>query len=254
MRYGLMRRIARLLRSGVVLGALGAALLGGPALADGRPVVVELYTAQGCPLCPTADAYLADLAGRDDVVALSFHVNLWDFIGWQDPFASDATTRRQAVYAEKMGVSFVYTPQMVIDGVLQGSGNDRAQVDGMINSATAVHKPWIDVGLEQVAHRRVRVLLPASEYGGEAEVVLLRLDARHETEILKGENRGRNAVNVNVVRQMKPVTTWQGDPVSLVIPLEDLGGGIGDDYAAIIVQEPDQGRILGVQILTLNIN
>ncbi len=245
-----MRRITRLFAAGSVAFGLAA----GPALADGRPVVVELYTAQGCPLCPTADAYLADLAGRDGVVALSFHVNLWDFIGWSDPFASDATTRRQAVYAERMGVSFVYTPQMVIDGVLQSSGNDRAQVEAMIDGATDVHKPWVNVALEQVAERRVRVLLPASEYGGEAEVVLLRLDARHETVILKGENRGRKALNVNVVRQMKPVTTWQGEPVDLVIPLEDLGGGIGDDYAAIIIQEPGQGRILGVQVLTLDID
>ena len=252
-----MGRKTRCWRRGLAAVVLGVAMAGSagvaaPAAADGRPVVVELYTAQGCPLCPTADAFLADLAGRDDVVALSFHVNLWDFIGWKDPFASPATTRRQEVYAERMGVSFVYTPQMVIDGVLQGSGNDRAQVEGMIDSATGVHKPWVNVALEQVSARRVRVLLPESEYGGEAEVVLLRIDARHETAIKKGENRGRKALNVNVVRQMKPVTTWQGQAIDLVVPLDDMGGGVGDDYAAIIIQEPDQGRILGVKVLTLN--
>ena len=251
-------------RPGGVAGRRGAVLAGllvaanvavaGPAAAGDRPVVVELYTAQGCPLCPPADAYLADLATRENVVALSFHVNLWDFIGWTDPFATPATTRRQEVYAKHLGVAAVFTPQIVVDGVLQASGNNRADIENMIRSASDVRKPWITVGLEQVAARRVRVTLPGSDYAGEAEVLLLRFDGRHETSVVKGENKGRRAVNVNVVRHMKPVTTWQGKPIELIVPLEDLGDGIGEDFAAVVVQEPDQGRILGVKVLKMDID
>ncbi len=234
--------------------AVFAAVGGDPAHAGERPVVVELYTAQGCALCPPADAYLADLATRENVVALSFHVNLWDFIGWKDPFATLVTTRRQEVYAERLGVSAVFTPQTVVDGVLQGSGNDRAGIDNMIRSASGVRKPWVSVGLTQVAERRVQVTLPDSDYGGEAEVVLVRFDAQHETTVRRGENKGRKAVNVHVVRQLKPVTTWQGEPVELIVPIEDLGDGAGEDFAAVIVQEPGQGRILGVKVLALEID
>lgn len=248
---------ADLRRWGLIALALAVLVVGDArsdvAWAGERPVVVELYTAQGCPLCPTADAYFADLATRGNVVALSFHVNLWDFIGWTDVFATPVTTRRQEVYAQRLGVPAVFTPQVVVDGVLQASGNDRAGIEDMISSASDVRKPWVRVGLSQVAERRVQVTLPGSDYGGEAEVVLVRFDARHETKIKRGENKGRKAVNVNVVRQLKPVTTWQGEPVELIVPIDDLGDGAGDDYAAVIVQEPGQGRILGVKVLELHI-
>lgn len=250
----MLKKHLRFLRRVLALAGMTAAVLAAPAAAGERLVVVELYTAQGCALCPTADAYLADLAEREDVVALSFHVNLWDFIGWADPFATPATTRRQAVYARRLGVAAVFTPQMVVDGVFQSSGNNRAGIENMISSAGSVRKPWVAVGLEQVAKRRVRVTLPASDYAGEAEVVLVRFDGRHETAVRRGENKGRRAVNVNVVRQLKPVTTWQGEPIELIVPIEDLGDGIGEDFAAVLVQEPEQGRILGVAVLKMDMD
>src|SRR5579872_2847116 len=86
-----------------------------PPTVDDSPVVVELFTSQGCSSCPPADAYLGQLAQRHDVLPLAFHVNYWDYIGWKDPFASDAATERQYSYGHALGLNMVYTPQMVVE-------------------------------------------------------------------------------------------------------------------------------------------
>src|SRR5262245_26742443 len=98
------------------LAAAGMALTfaGAPAAAD--PVLVELFTSQGCSSCPPADLYLGELAQRTDVVALAFHVDYWDYIGWRDKFAKPEYTKRQKDYVDALEVRMVYTPQMVVDG------------------------------------------------------------------------------------------------------------------------------------------
>jgi hypothetical protein len=101
------------------LGALLTAcliILSAPSLAQDRPVLVELFTSQGCSSCPPADALLHKLARRDDVVALALHVDYWDYIGWKDTFAKAAHSARQRAYAREAGRRMVYTPQMIING------------------------------------------------------------------------------------------------------------------------------------------
>src|SRR5271170_2270724 len=109
--------------------ALGASLLTiFPALAETRPVVVELFTSQGCSSCPPADAVLAELAPRKDVLALGFHVDYWNSLGWKDPLSTQGATQRQHDYATQFGRREVYTPQVVVDGERQAVGSNRDAV------------------------------------------------------------------------------------------------------------------------------
>src|ERR1700736_1842766 len=111
-----------------LLLSLGLAVVVTPAAAGERPIVVELFTSQGCSSCPPADALLAELAQRPDVIALGFHIDYWDDLGWKDPLSSPAATARQRDYARQFGRRQVYTPQLVVDGAEEAVGSDRAAV------------------------------------------------------------------------------------------------------------------------------
>src|SRR4051812_38711022 len=135
-----MKRFARVAAAWVLVAAgMGG---GGIAAAGERavPVVVELFTSQGCNSCPPADAFLAELAKRPDVLALSLHVDYWDYIGWKDPFAQHAFTVRQRDYSRALSQRYVYTPQMVINGELQGVGSERRTIEALIARAAKEQK------------------------------------------------------------------------------------------------------------------
>jgi hypothetical protein len=130
--------LTRGLRGGALafgLAALPLAAMAQEAVMD-RPVVLELFTAQGCASCPPADEMMLDLASRDDVIALALHVDYWDYIGWVDSFASNAFTQRQQRYARRHGHSTIYTPQVVIDGTAIMEGYRVMQV---MDTITAQH-------------------------------------------------------------------------------------------------------------------
>src|SRR6201987_5568294 len=110
-------------------------LMSAPASADTRPVVVELFTSQSCSSCPPADALLAELARRDDVIALGFHISYWDGLAWKDPFSSQSSTDRQRAYARLFDLGQVYTPQMVVDGAREMVGSDRKAVLAAVRDA-----------------------------------------------------------------------------------------------------------------------
>ncbi len=229
-----------------------AALMAAPASAGERLTVVELFTSQGCPLCPTADAFLGELTKRDDVLALSFHVGYWDYIGWADPFAKPSYTKRQENYLGRFGLPYVFTPQTVIDGRMQASGNRQDSILRYIKEAGEVERGRIDVELTRISASQVRIRIPMTEavYRGEAEIILLRYDEKTETLVTQGENAGKTLLNYNVVRVMRPIADWNGEAIDMVQRLAELDSP-GGDFCAVIIQERAQGRILGAAFVDM---
>ena len=209
------------------------ALPGLPAMAAERPVVVELFTSQGCSSCPPADALLATLADRPEVLALAFHVDYWNRLGWVDPFSSAWATARQSAYATQMGSSQVYTPQAVVDGGRDVVGSDRAALDLAI--AAARRDPSVPLTLTASDAALQVAVDPAAP--ADAVLWLVGFDDRHETPVRRGENAGRTLVDRNVVRSLARLDGWS--PGGTIAAARPEG-----DRAAVLLQAAD-GRILG---------
>jgi hypothetical protein len=227
----------RVLRCLVLSSAVFAA---GPALAAERPVLVELFTSQGCSSCPPADALLGELAQRDDVLPLGFHVDYWDRLGWKDPYASAEATRRQRHYAAQLDSATVYTPQMVIDGSTDVVGSDRAGVLQAIAAARAAAQA-VPVALA-IDEDGMRVTVAAG--GAEARHATLWLvgfDRHHVTQVGAGENGGRSLAEWNIVRSLAQLGEWQGAVYETTIPAAKLAGY---ERVAVLLQETG-GRIIG---------
>src|ERR1700757_5382922 len=169
-----------------------------PAQAGERPIVVELFTSEGCSSCPPADALLAELAGRPDVLALSFHVDYWDRLGWKDPFSSPAATERQQRYAELLRLATVYTPQMVVDGRWQAVGSDHTKVQRALDAARHTVAE-VQVALA-IGGGLAHIKLGAAGDPVLGDVLLIGFDRRHVSAVQRGENGGRTLAHVDVVR------------------------------------------------------
>jgi len=213
---------------------LATAAMAAPVRADPTGlVVVELFTSQGCSSCPPADAILAELTRRPNVLPLGFHVDYWDRLGWRDPFSSAAATARQQSYARAFGLPAVYTPQVVINGRHEAVGSDRQTINTVM--AAAARMP-VRVALA-VEHNALSIRVGAGP--GEGRLWLVTFDRQHETSVKRGENAGRTIVNVNVVRGVESAGSWGGSPLILSLPQPPVGSD-----AAILLQAPG-GQILG---------
>jgi hypothetical protein len=218
----------------VILGAL-ASLSPQIAAAAERPVVVELFTSQGCSSCPPANANLNELAKRpSDVLALAFHVTYWDYLGWKDPFSLQLATDRQARYGKRFGDGS-YTPEIVVDGSAGMVGADRGDVDHAVAKARAGSATLADV---RVVTKDGKVSIDVGAGQGAARVVLVGFDREHVTAIGRGENRGRTMAEANIVRSFRSVGQWSGSPIHLDERIPD------GEQLAVILETPD-GRIVG---------
>ena len=226
------------IRSGLCLAALVLALAAavGRAGADPRPVVVELFTSQGCSSCPPADALLGELARRGDVVALGFHITYWDRLGWKDPLSLAAATDRQRDYARRFTDGAVYTPQVVVDGAAQMAGSDRRAVLAAIGAA----RPEAKAPVTFAADRR-SVAVGAGT--GAGEIVLVRFVRHRATDVAAGENAGRHADDFNGVRSLLALGAWDGAARRFAIEPPADGEGL-----AVLVQSAD-GPMLGAALL-----
>ncbi len=209
------------------------------ARADTAPVVVELFTSQGCSACPPADRFLEDLAERDDVIALGLHVDYWDYIGWADRFAKPAFSDRQRRYALANASSKVYTPEMVIGGGERVKGNRAMRVMDAIRRARA-RGPFVRLSLERdgaTLHLTGEPLLTIAE---PLDVKVVQYTPRRTVAIESGENAGREITYTNVVTRLETVERWDGrGELSVVVQVD------ADAEVAAFVQRAGQGRILG---------
>lgn len=194
----------------LVLGTL--ALGAGAAFADDHPIVIELFTSQGCSSCPPADALLHKLAARDDVIALGLHVDYWDYIGWKDKFAKPSHTARQHAYGRAAGRRSVYTPQMIIQGQDSVVGAHPKNVAALIKAHKA-QAAKVDISVRREGGHIVVSAKPANTNGaniGPMVVQLVRYSPNELTKIVRGENAGNTLKYSNVVRDIKVLGDWNG--------------------------------------------
>lgn len=203
----------------------------GASAAEPAPVVVELYTSQGCNSCPPADKIVAELAARADVLPLSFHVDYWDYIGWKDTFANPAFTERQRAYQRVLGGRYVYTPQAVIGGAAETVGSNKREIERAIRAA---RRPSVAIG-----HAAGRLAVGA---GGDAPATLwlVRFDPHQEVDIARGENGGKRLAYAHVVREWKHLAAWTGAPLDIALDVQP------GDPCAVILQKDGPGAVLGV--------
>lgn len=207
------------------------------------PVVVELYTSQGCIACPPADALLAELSTMDGVVALALHVDYWDYMGWEDHLALPGNTARQQAYAVAAGSRTLYTPQMVVQGEERLKGHDSVAVRAEIlrrQSEPARATVTAERSGEDLAVRLAVLAGPV----GPAEVQLVAYAPSETVAIEKGENAGHTITYTNIVTDWREAGWWDGTG-----PLEMTLADVPEGPVAVIVQRPGMGQVLAAAML-----
>jgi hypothetical protein len=214
------------MRRAAFVAALTALLAAWPGWAqvlrpEPTPVVLELFTAQGCAACPAANAWAAQLAGRRNVIVLTYPVDYWDYLGWRDTLAHPAFAARQRGYRTRLGLMDVYTPQFIVDGRREVAGVNLPRVLRTLGESETVIGPTIsfdDVGL------RVFVGGGSPPRGG-AEAWLIRYDPRMLTvKVAAGENRGATVQHRNTVRELMRLGPWTGRARSYALPPPTVKG------------------------------
>jgi hypothetical protein len=201
-----------------------------------RPVVLELFTSEGCSSCPPADAILSDIArSRADVLPLAFHITYWDNLGWKDPFSFAAATQRQRGYVGISQAGTIYTPQAVVDGTIDVVGSDQSGVTQALARAAARAQATAPVDVSRIGDT-VSIAIGAGS--GAGTVWLIGYDSEHTTRVGRGENAGETLRESNIVRSLQAVGAWQGEK------LEVTRGVPAGEKLAVIVQSAD-GKILG---------
>ncbi|MDN2565642.1 DUF1223 domain-containing protein [Aquibium sp. A9E412] len=204
--------------------------------------VVELFTSQGCSACPPADALLGEWARSDDVVALGYHVDYWDYLGWKDTFASPQNTQRQRDYAARLDGS-VYTPQAVVNGGVHLVGSHREAIEARLAAEAPLPVPVV------VRETGPTIVIETGAADGHAaHVVLAYFKPRAAVDVARGENRGRRLTYWNVVTDLHTVGMWHGRAQRYELPASELARK-GASGCAVLLQTADAagrpGRVLG---------
>ena len=236
-------------RGALVLAVVGLAAFAGAAhakpakarapVATKPPILVELYTAQGCGSCGAASAHVSSLAADKGLLPLTFAVDYWDYLGWKDTFARPEFADRQRAYDRRFGVAEVFTPQVVVDGRDQTAAVKPENVERLVREARRA-----PTDPPQMGWRGDKVAIGSGRApAGGADIWLIRYDPREQdVEVKDGDNRGHTVVERNVVAQLTRLGAWRGRPLLLRLPVAAQDGL----KTLVLVQAPDGGRIVGL--------
>jgi hypothetical protein len=234
------------MRASLLKFLIAGTLLGGAATvnAQSRPAVVELFTSEGCSSCPPAEAYIGELIQRRDVLALTFHVDYWDDLGWRDRFGLPEAVQRQRAYAKSLRLSSVYTPQVVIDGQDNFVGSDVKS----IGRALTENRNGVAVALS-VRDGEVFVDLGARQKGVPSDVLLVAYLRTAVSPIGRGENAGRTINEFNIVRDFHNLGRWVGQTQQFHARVDSLPRDSTD--VAVLVQPLGEAPIIGAATMPL---
>jgi len=221
-----------------------------PASAEPR-AVIELFTSQGCSSCPAADRLLGELSRDPSLVTMSLSVDYWDYLGWKDTLALHGHTNRQRAYAEARGDREVYTPQVVVNGVAQALGSDKAAIEKAIAKTRSSAALSLPVTMA-VADGKVTVNVPAAkDEHRSGEVWLCPVTSKVSVKIGRGENNGRTLTYHNVVRRWIKLGAWSGKAETFSLPLKNIPDGeysLKDIDRLDVVVQRDVGNKPGLML------
>ena len=253
-----MRILAAVLLVQWFVGCVGLAAVEAPK-ATTTPVLVELFTSEGCSSCPPADNLLRQLDAQPipgvELIVLSEHVDYWNHIGWKDPYSSKFFSDRQSAYAQRLGSGAVYTPQMIVDGTREFVGSDRKEAQKAIDKSRSDEKLPVTLSgatlRDGLLHARIEVgLLPESLHARSADVYVAVALNHAESQVLRGENEGRRLQHVAVVQSVTKIGSVNK---SKNFALETAVKVDGKDDPAnlrvmVFAQDPVSGRVLGAML------
>ena len=215
------------------------------------PILVELFTAEGCSSCPPAEKILAKLQleqpfEKVEVITLALHVDYWDGLGWRDKFASPLHTQRQSVYDRKFRTGRIYTPQMIVDGDTEFVGSDFGKAEKAITKAIKAEKADLRLSIEE---DKLRIFISNIPKHDQSTVYLALAEDDLSSDIRGGENAGKNLTHVSVVRRLKALDRLEATQISFEI---EVPVQIAEDWkrenlnVIVFIQENKSRRILGV--------
>ncbi len=242
------------------LAAAFAGAFGAQAFAGDTRAVIELFTSQGCSSCPPADKLLGDLARDPSLVTMSLPVDYWDYLGWKDTLALHGHSLRERAYANARGDGQVYTPQVVVNGIVHVLGSDRAAIEKAIAETRRDAAPLALPVTITVADGTVTVQVPAAaDSHTSGEVWLCPITAKAQIAIARGENHGRTLRYYNVVRRWLKLGDWQGQAQTFTLPVSEIPDAdfaLADvDHVAVVVQSgvaARPGLMLGAATASLH--
>jgi hypothetical protein len=234
----------------IISAIIAAAVFASPAPSPRVPVLLELFTSEGCSSCPPADRLLETLdkqpVANADLIVMSEHVDYWNYLGWSDPYSSPEFSARQQKYATRLGTS-VYTPQLVLDGRFQATGSDREEVTAAI--ARSVREAKLPVSVRATRTESGGSLHVDANSGGKSADLYIAIVADHmSSHVLRGENGGKTLTHVAVAHSIIKIGQWEGSGLAgrdVPLTAKQLPAA-GETRIIAILQDPRSGRILGV--------